>query len=240
MADALETWGEEYNYDLNDWEYDGIYWDAGVAIWEEVRKELQDLIFRQGDLSDATPDLVFEPPQSSDPHAADLGRTTGSNLEVTFNDVLDGNTNHDWLNGQNLDDVIVQAFENAANTLANRFGTSDVSQWLRSIHWNEFQAIGWQDKERIAMQNRGTYSFINARGEGLSGAMDVLPPTNIGYVTDDDVIWSWLTGQPDRLTEQLGMYDRPFEFKPMPVTSSERQTYYDQAGVAQFSLDPNA
>jgi len=240
MADALETWGQDYNYDLNDWEYDGTYWDAGVAIWEEVRKELQDLIFRQGDLSDATPDLVFEPPQSSDPHAADLGRTTGANLEVTFNDVLDGNTNYDWLNGQNLDDVIVQAFSNAANTLANQFGTWDVSQWLRGIHWNEFQAIGWQDSESIAMQNRGTYSFINARGEGLSGAMDVLPPTNIGYVTDDDIIWNWISGYPDRLTEQLGMYDRPFEFKPMPVTSSERQTHWDQAGVNWFDLDPNA
>ena len=239
MADELEVWADQYNYDLNDWGKDGQYWDAGVAIWEEVRKELQDLIFRQGDLGNATPDLEFRPSHSSDPHAADQGRTTGANLEVTFNDILDENTNHDWLNGQNLDDVIVDAFVNAANTLANRFGTWDVSSWLRPIYWNEFQAIGWQSDQHIAMTNRGTYNFINARGEGLEGAMDVLPPSNTGYVTDGDIIWDWISSEPDRLTEQLGMYDRPFEYKPMPVTADEQNDYWEQAGVNWFEFDPS-
>lgn len=238
MADYLEEWGEKYNYDLNDWEYDGIYWDPGVDIWEKVRKELQDLIFRQGDLGSETPDLVFEPPQSSDPHAADLGRTTGANLEVTFNDILNGNTNHDWLNGRNLDDVIVQAFENAAETLTNKYGTSDVSQWLREIHWNEFQSIGWQDSPRIAMQNRGSYVFHNARGQGLSGAKHVLPPSNTGYVTDGEIAWAWLNGEPDRVTEQLDLYDRPFEYKLMPVTDAEQETYYDSEGENWFDFNP--
>ena len=241
MADELEVWADEYNYDLNDWDKDGQYWDAGVHIWEEVRKELQDLIFRQGDLGNATPDLGFEPPESSDPHAADQGRTTGANLEVTFNDILEGNTDHDWLGGQDLDDLIVEAFENAAHTLADEYGTWDVSEWLRPIYWNEFQAIGWQDDQRIAMQNRGSYVFHNARGEGLEGAKHVLPPSNTGYVTDGEIAWAWLSGEPDRVSEQIDMYDRPFEYKPMPVTWEEQEYYYEDLGGGEnwFEFDPS-
>jgi hypothetical protein len=36
------------------------------------------------------------------------------------------------------------------------------------------------------------------------------------------------------------VYARPFEFKPMPVTMTEQENYYDQAGVNWFDLDPNA
>ncbi len=118
------------------------------------------------------------------------------------------------------DEVVRAALREAGDRLADRFGDDDPAAWQRSIHRSKFTAIGIVETEKIPMVNRGTWNHVVAMGEGLDGAMGVLPPSNSGHITFWEKVGSVFGGEPARLDDQLGMY-RDFEYRPLPVTPEE-------------------
>lgn len=223
IAGHLNHWETDTDYQWHDtwspwYETTTYYSHSGFAIWEEVRKEMHSLLFREH-LGDQTPSLDFDPIGHSDPHAADHGRTTQN--EVALVDVLEGRTDFDWTGETPLVDVVETAYQRAANTLQDRFGTSDPADWDRQVWKNEFTPIGGQNSSTLYMRNRGSYNHVVALGQGLEGAGSILPPSNDGYLSEGDLTWMELGGaEPDRLTEQLDTYN-DFEYVLMPVTRDQ-------------------
>lgn len=247
MADELDEWGDRYCVwdDGDDEAFDGdasaddrdVYVHAGLAIWEEIRRELQKECFAE--LGDRAHELVFSPRPSR--HADDHGRATN---EVTFLDALAGETTYDWLgaseqtdgrradsNGRAARDEVVRgAMRAAADTLTERFGSETPSEWLRPEHKSKFTVIGAVQGEAIDMVNRATYQHAVAAGDGfgergadiaaVSG--DALPPSNSGHVTADELAGyaSGARGEPDRVDDQLDLYAN-FDYKPHPFTREQ-------------------
>jgi acyl-homoserine lactone acylase PvdQ len=115
MADELEAWAGAKNVDrwteptFERWfetEYsfrpgeNGHYPNGGMAIYEQVRHALNDLLFADT-LGDQQPDLEFDPTAGSalsgsvDPHVADHGPDSTST--TLLNNALLGRTNFEWL-----------------------------------------------------------------------------------------------------------------------------------------------
>jgi penicillin amidase len=238
MAAELEAWADDYcawddgGGTLGDEGFDGdaaadardTYVHAGFAIWEEVRIELQELIF-----GDELGPRNYEPDWAPDAsrHAGEHGNAT---TEVTFVDVLHGRTDsdHDWFTDldtgeeRSRREVVREAFENAADTLTERFGSSDPSTWLREEHKSVFRVLGAVQGEAIDMVNRSTYQHAVEMGAGLEGSMDALPPSNSGHVTAPELL-QFLAGtsdEPARVDDQLELYAN-FDYKPHPVTREQ-------------------
>jgi hypothetical protein len=57
MGDELRRWGET-DYSFRNTESDDRYPDGGTAIWEAVRRELQQHVYRDK-LGERYPDLTF-------------------------------------------------------------------------------------------------------------------------------------------------------------------------------------
>ncbi len=112
MADELEAWAEADSVDrftgpdtLGRWfettySYrpgeDGRYPNGGMAIYEEIRYQLAELMFEEP--LDGGPRPDFEPGSGlsgADPHAADHG--TGSSSVVLLVNALEERTNFEWL-----------------------------------------------------------------------------------------------------------------------------------------------
>lgn len=97
-TDTLERWFEtEYPFRPGE---DGRYPTGGVAIYEELRHELNSLLY-EDTLGDAAPRLEYNPRAGDalsggvDPHAADHG--SGGNPSMHLIDAIDGRTTFEWL-----------------------------------------------------------------------------------------------------------------------------------------------
>lgn len=223
IAGELERWADaDYTWETVDGRY-----PPGFAIWEEVRRELQNLAFKD-ELGDLMPELQFDPPTEidldadEDPHAGDHGRTI---REVTVVDALHGRTSHDWL-GKNPKKAVQTALERARETLTDRFGAEDPSTWRQEARITEFMAISAANGPEIELVNRGSWNQIVslATGEGRG----ILPPSNSGHLRLSELPKAVSGDPPARLTAQLELYE-DFEYKPFPVkreaveTNAERQ-----------------
>ncbi|WP_256685894.1 penicillin acylase family protein [Halococcus qingdaonensis] len=214
IADELERWAAaEYT-----WETENGRYLPGFAIWETVRRELQELAFRD-ELGDRTPELRFDPPTEidlgadEDPHAGDHGRTI---REVTVVDALAGRTGHDWL-GEDREKTVQTALERARETLADRFGTGDPSAWRQEARTTGFMAISAAEGPEIELVNRGSWNQVVslATGEGRG----ILPPGNSGHLRLGELPKAVVGDPPARLTDQLEPYES-FEYKPFPIERS--------------------
>jgi penicillin amidase len=244
VARELERWARaDYPWRATDGRYD----DAGHAIWEATRRELQELVFRD-ELGEETPELVFEPLRDidpdadEDPHAGDHGRTV---REVTLVDALSGDTNHDWLGssapsapddssgGSPHDDaseVVARALERACRELEARFDTDEPRCWRLPEHTSKFRSLGVGAREEIPMVNRGSWNqVVSLAPDGE--AMGILPPGNSAHVSLRALPRVVFGRDPDRLTDQLERYVN-FEYKPLPVTERE----VDEAVVEEERL----
>lgn len=208
LADELERWAEtKYT-----WKAENGRHLPGVAIWEAIRRELQTLAFRE-ELRDLTPTLQFDPPtdisldENEDPHAGDHGRAL---RDVTLVDALAERTSHDWL----VEGTVRTALERAQNTLTDRFDTDDPTAWRMESRTTGFREISAVDGPAIDLVNRGSWNLLVslATGNGRS----VLPPSNSGHLSIGELPGALKGSPPDRLTDQLGLYER-FEYKPFPV-----------------------
>ena len=238
MAAELDAWADEYcpwndgggvlgdegfNGDASASERD-TYVDAGLVIYEEVRRELQRLIF-----DDELGPRNYEPDWAPDAsrHADEHGNATD---DVTFIDVLTGNTesDHDWFidldtgEERSPKEVVLEAFAAAAETLEERFASRDPATWLREEHKTVFTVLGAVQGEAIDMVNRSTYQHAVEMGAGLEGSMDALPPSNSGHVTAPELarFLAGVSDEPERVDDQLELYAN-FEYKPHPVTREQ-------------------
>lgn len=230
MAEELETWQrEDYSFRPGS---NGTYDNGGMAIWEEVRRQLQELVFRD-ELGEQTPTLTYDPTASDgigggDPHAADHGATV--NKDVTLVSALDGDTVHRWfddLDGDNKsarnrqqDTVIRKAMQRAAATLEDRYGSDDPADWLLENRESEFSPLGASNPSRIPMSNRSSFQQSVVIGEGLDDSRSVLPPSNSGHQSIDELPLTLAGNEPDRLTNQLDLYAN-FDYKPHPITRKQ-------------------
>ncbi|WP_255149602.1 penicillin acylase family protein [Halorarius halobius] len=233
MGEELQRWADSYCEwdDGNESELNGDasasardeYVYAGLAIWEEVRAELQEGVFGD-ELGPRNYDPKWQPDQSR--HASDHGNASD---DVTFLDALDGDTSYEWFD-EPRERAIRNAMLLAADTLSERFDSDDPADWTRPEHKSRFRVIGAVQGEAIDMVNRATYQHAVAIGEGLDEtgraiadvSGDALPPSNSGHVSADELV-GFLSGQqnePDRVDEQLELYAN-FDYKPHPITREQ-------------------
>lgn len=238
-AAGMDAIGDE----LERWANDGYTWRAedgthlpGVAIWETIRRELQTLAFHE-ELGELAPTLQFDPPtdidldENQDPHAGDHGRAL---REVTLIDALAGRTNHDWL-GEHPEETVRTAVKRARNTLTDRFGTEDPNAWRMERRTTEFRAISAADGPAIDIVNRGSWNLLVSLATGTGRS--VLPPGNSGHLSISELPGALKGSPPDRLTDQLELYER-FEYKPFPVERSAVEanaTHQDVLSVVRRS-----
>jgi hypothetical protein len=217
MARELAAWRADYF----SWETDGgAYLNGGMAIWEEVRKELQQKAFQQ-ELQDQNPTLEYDPRQSDDPHAADHGRVI---KDVTLVNALHLRTNHDWL-GQTpkeRDEIIRDAMQNAAEMLEERFEDSQPKTWRLPTRHSAFTSLGATPTLEIPMSNRASYAILFEMNAGIEGAGATLPPGNSGHINVPELLLTTADSEnePDRITNQMSLY-QTYEYKPLPVTRQE-------------------
>jgi len=212
---------------------DGRYDFPAMAIWEETRLELQRRVFEPV-LGDLTPQLVFDPPleahpeENEDTHGGDHART---DRDVALVAALRGETAHDWFDvpeagetprderdsagsGREREEVVREALRAAAETLAEEFDSDDPADWRREIRTTGFSPMGALPVREIPMVNRGSWnqavSPAEDRGRG------VLAPSNVGHVTATELPGVARGSVPDRLEDQLAMYEA-FDYKPFPV-----------------------
>ncbi|RRJ33574.1 penicillin acylase family protein [Halocatena pleomorpha] len=220
LSDELEQWANE----AYTWHTENGRHHPGVAIWETVRRELQELAFEK-ELGDLVPPLQFNPPtdidldKNEDPHAGDHGRAL---RDVTLIDALAERTNHEWL-GETPTDTVRTAVERARNSLADRFGTDDPTAWRMDGRTTGFKTISAADGPEIGLVNRGSWNFLVSLDTGAGRS--ILPPGNSGHLSVGELIGTVRGSPPDRLTDQLELYER-FEYKPFPV---ERAAVADNA-----------
>ena len=200
------------------------YVDAQTVIYNEVRRELQRLVF-----DDELGDRNYESDWAPDPslHADEHGNATD---DVTFIDVRTGSddSDHDWFTDpdtgetRSRKDVVLEAFKAAAETLEARFGTTDPSTWLREEHKTVFTVLGAVQGEAIDMVKRATYQHAVEMRAGPEGSMDALPPSNSGHVTGPELaqFLAGVSDEPERVDDRLDLYAN-FEYKPHPVTREQ-------------------
>lgn len=219
MADELERWGDnDYPYSHED---DGRY-QPGVAIYEDVRTELERLLYEQP-LGERAPEIEFNPRAgdalsgSVDPHAGAHGSTTKTTTVLV--DTLEGRATFDWFRGEQQETVL-DALHTAGDSLEDQFETDDPSEWRREGHESEFFPLGGAAIDTLPSSNRASYQQSIAIGEGEGAERDlarsVLPPSNTGHLNTWELLATQLGQEPPRLTKQLDIY-KDFDYKPHPI-----------------------
>ncbi|MEK6976649.1 MAG: penicillin acylase family protein [Candidatus Thermoplasmatota archaeon] len=224
LGDVLQAWADA-DYAWADANADGNYDHAGHAVYDDVRAQLQSLVFDDELGADAVK-LEFDPPRSGDPHAGDHGRH--DNRESTLVDALNGRTAHPWCDDVGTDAVETCAMQMRAALIAGQVTVVDTpamwgGAWDGSaIHHSRFTPIGGTHADEIPMVNRGSWNQIVAIGQGLDQAQGVLPPGNSGLMTSLELglVTAGLFPEPARVTAELGLYTG-FDYKPLAVTPQE-------------------
>jgi len=204
VKDALNAWDHHYNdyvapqYPASDATYD----DPGLTIYDEWFGRVKDAVFDD--------DL---PPG--------VGGSDSTLLHVFNGPAADLPMNYDFLNGEDRDDVIIDALKDALIELESDFGTADVSQWLTPVRTQGFSSLGAYPSPRMHAMNRGTYnhivempvwvqygSFFIPLGE--TKGVNVIPPGQSGFM--------YLDGATPVLSphayDQLPLYET-WTYKPM-------------------------
>jgi penicillin amidase len=227
MADELQNWADT-NYTFRP-AADGKYPSGGMAIWEAVRREIQDRLYRGGD-------MTFDPTAGSgifgkaDPYVADHGG--GAPNGVHLYNVLDGTAEYPWL-GDTPDQAIRESMKAAFTTLKDEYGSGEPSDWRMKGRKASFFPLGGANKDKIYMKNKASYQQSIAMTEGVDVAGCVLPPSNDGHIGNLELVKGKITTEPGDLTDQLETYTN-HEFKPHPITREKVDEFMSES----MMLDP--
>ena len=214
MAAELDDWQED---DCTFATEDGTHY-PGFAIWEEVESELEALLFDAvlGELA---------------------GEMRGRIKPSVMLDIFEGYADFDWCShvegADSCDDVILEALSAAQDSLETQFESEDPADWRLEQQLDDFSPFGVAFPNEIPIVNRGSWNHVVAPGEGLDGAMGVLPPGNSGYVTLAEFMQMEEEGpdaEPDRLSDQVEMF-ADFEYKPMPVTREQVESVEEHRDI---------
>lgn len=192
----------------------GTY-DPGFAIYEMWRSIAQSRIF-DDEMGPHARQMGFNPPETSDPHAADHGRE--DNKDNTLFNALDAETKHNWCddvattNEESCDEMLEWTFDVAIDVLTATYG-EDVSQWRQPARTIQFVALSGGPAWNIHMVNRPSFNHYYDWGTLETGS--VMPPgTNQYWKPIDFIRYSADGTMPDpHKRDQLDMY-AAFEYKP--------------------------
>jgi len=206
VIDYLEAWDEHYN-DVEDpkWPDAGTgatYDDPGLTIFDAWHERIYSEVFAD----DLTPGVsagistlihVFDGPDSKLP------------------------LQHDYLNGEDRDVVIVRVLNDALAFLELNYGPN-MEIWLTNIRTITFSQQGAHPAPTMHNMNRGTYNQIvemiqrgrrNCWGTTTPNAMNVIPPGQSGFMN--------YLGQPHpHAYDQLPLYES-WTYKPMLFTKGD-------------------
>lgn len=220
VHDALVAWfAAEVPWRDNDG--DGLYDDPAHAIWDAVQQEMLDRVMGD-ELGTMVPKLHLDIAQGV--QGGDHG---GVNTPLApLLKALRGTTNHDWCNdvdtaeNETCEEQLVASLRQVQTDLTERFGTSDVSQWLEPVHMNQFIAFGAFTADERPMVNRGSWVQVVSMAEP-ERSVSIMPPGNSGLITPAELaIQQSMGGDPERLTRELDMYWNN-QYKPFPLTAAE-------------------
>ena len=196
----------------------GTY-EPGFAVYETWRGIIQERAFAD-EMGVHMRTMGFNPPETSDPHAADHGRE--DNKDNTLFNALRGETRHAWcddvttLAEESCDDLLRATFHDAVETLRAEYG-DDVSTWRQDARTIKFVGLSGGPAWNIHMVNRPSFNHYYDFGTGAAGS--VLPPgTNQYWMPLDFLRYSADGTMPDaHKRDQLDLYV-DFAYKPAQMT----------------------
>ncbi len=189
-------------------------------LYEKARSYLQDFVLRD-ELGTHMRVLEWDPPATSDPHAADHGRE--DNKDNVIVNAMNARTGLNWwddvttLQVETMESRFESAVLNAMLDGEIDFGNVDPSTWNMPIRQIKFIALsggpGWQ----IPMVNRPSFNHLYDWGTGYAGS--VLPPgTNQSWKPLEFLKYSADGIMPDaHKRDQLDLYTS-FTYKPAQMT----------------------
>ncbi len=239
VADALAAWAaDDYTYGADEINGDGVrvYSHPAHAIYDAWRAALQDRVF-EDELGPHARGLIYNPQESSDPHAADHGRH--DNAELPLIHALQGKTSRNWFDNtltrheETAADVMLDVLRDVLPDVAREFGTKNVAEWKMPIHWIKFAALSGQPEITIPMVNRPSFNHLYDWGTGH--AENVMPPgTHSTFLPLDYLRMQVEPGfRPANNVDQLQMYV-DFEYKTVKFTHEAAMA--DAARVVTFEV----
>jgi len=205
VAAAVEDW-DCYCYDID---LDGCYDDPGYTIFWEWFFEM----YNQS-LMDEIPKDIHLPSWKDISLYHRILNSENASLELRYKKYLNGSR----------DEMIINALDDALITLENKFGTSNISEWLDPVLpltenipiFNELGSLKSPEKlgYNLPYMDRGTYNQIaempSWKWSSASAppiGINVLPCGQSGFVKYPDII-------SPHAYDQLDLYLN-WEFKPM-------------------------
>ena len=213
---ALAAW---HAWEDADWGWDataGVYDFSAFTIWQEFRGRLQPAMFAD-ELAGDMRTMEFEPPASSDPHAADWGRE--DNKENVALDAIAGVSGHDWCDDattatpENCATLLRAVMKDTLDALEAQYDSADASTWQMAEKHIKFVSLSGSPAWEIPMVNRPSFNHLYDWGTGHSAS--VMPPGSNQYWMPVDFIRFSADGTlPDaHKRDQLDLYTA-FEYKP--------------------------
>jgi penicillin amidase len=208
---ALKAW-QAADYAWRDADADGLYDDAGYALYVKVRQDLQSRVFadEQGAFL-----RIWDPnPETAgDPHAGDQG--TNDNKDAALLDALGDRTGFDW-----CDNVATAAKETCSDVIADSF--AEVGSVPAMPVWHSrFSPIGAGPAYEMNMTNRATYFHFHV-GSDPTQSVSAIAPGESGHLSLLDFVDLEVNGGqgPPHMHDQLPLYEG-FQFKPVPVSEEQ-------------------
>lgn len=206
VIDYLEAWDHHYN-DIEDpkWPDAGLgatYDDPGLTIFDAWHARIYNEIFAD--------DL---PPGYSAGISTLIHVFDGPDSKLTLQ--------HDYLNGEVRDEVIVRALKEALTYLESKYG-ADIKDWTTNIRTVTFDQLGAHPAPTMHAMNRGTYnqivemprrSFQHWWCTRNPNAMNVIPPGQSGFM-------NYLQNPHPHAYDQLPLYES-WTYKPMLFTRKD-------------------
>jgi acyl-homoserine lactone acylase PvdQ len=108
--------------------------------------------------------------------------------------------------GATRTELLQAVLADAAETLADRFGSESPGEWRLENRQAEFFSLGGANTNTIPMSNRSSFIRFIAMGERTDDARSVLPPSNTGHLNTWELFSAQFDNEPDRLTRELDDY----------------------------------
>lgn len=216
---AFEDWRAS-SYDWYDRDADGFHDQPGFRLYELWRERMQSLVF-DDEIDGFVRKLVWDPPTSEDPHAADHGNT--DNKHTILAHIATGQTAHAW-----CDRVDTPAPETCADLSVRALADAiaDEPNWSAPFPMRKIRAValGAGESYEIPMQNKPSFQHFYDWGlpEGEQRSRNALPPGNSGHMTIADFVQIQMGSDPrPHSNDQLQMYI-DFRTKPLLIDAPGR------------------